>query len=159
MLTKTARTAVETDLRKSLDDQTKTTFQWLGRNATADFLVRLGLYLAAAFVLFQLILYVFSHADPMAGELLATRDANALRWWQTVGAVTWPIALLVVIAALCVSLGLYVQSRSTGTSSGPRKASVAFGGTQPVCPEPALSPRCSRRAWLTLEEPLPSSYG
>lgn len=114
MLSAQARTTADAEWQASISRQTDETFKWVGRNGIADFVVRVALYGAAGLILVRLIYYVFSHADPMASELLeATTQDDLEHWWQTLGSVTWPIILLLIIAALCVALGLYVHNRGS----------------------------------------------
>ena len=110
MLSGEARAEAEAAWRTSLTEQTNTTFRWLTRNAIADYVVRVGLYLTAGAILVRLFLYLDSHADPMARELLDKRAPDS--WWYTAGAVTWPVLTLLFLAAVCVALGLFVHTRS-----------------------------------------------
>jgi type IV secretory pathway TrbD component len=116
MLNPITRAETEDDWRGLLKKESQTAFLWLRLNAALNFVIRIALYGMGIFFLYQIIIYVLNRADPMVEELLnAVKFSNEFDFTligKSAAAVTWPVAILVGLAAFCIILGLFIQRRS-----------------------------------------------
>lgn len=100
----------EDDYLEHLRREGEISTRFLRTNALINQAFRAVLLLGAVVFIGTTFWYVVTHADPMANVLLGRTESDD-GYWQALGAVLFPVGVLILFAGAMVLLSLHVQSR------------------------------------------------
>ena len=106
-----ARSVPRKEWEESVRTQTHAAFLSLRRNATLNYLVRLGLYLSSLAAIAVFLWYATRRGDDMVQALLSPGESNFHE--ETLLALTIPLILMMLLAAVSLCAALLVQSRGS----------------------------------------------
>lgn len=108
----TSKSAPRQEWEGSVRTQTHAAFLSLRRNATLNYLVRMGLYVSSLAAIGVFLWYATNRGDDMVNALLSKDEPDFHE--ETLLALTVPLILMMLLAAVSLFAALLVQSRGSG---------------------------------------------